>query len=44
MVKENAHSSAKTIAVLRDPTRGGVAAVLNEIAQQAQVGIFIRRR
>ncbi len=25
--------------VLRDPTRGGVASVVNEIAQQAQVGI-----
>ena len=29
------------IAVLRDPTRGGVAAVLNEIASQAQVGILL---
>ena len=29
------------IAVLRDPTRGGVAAVLNEIATQAQVGILL---
>jgi len=30
------------IHVLRDPTRGGVASVLNEIAQQAGAGIFIR--
>ena len=28
--------------VLRDPTRGGVASVLNEIAQSAKVGIRIR--
>jgi hydrogenase expression/formation protein HypE len=29
------------IAVLRDPTRGGLAAVLNEIARAAGVGILI---
>ena len=29
------------IAMLRDPTRGGVAAVLNEIAAASQVGILI---
>ncbi|MBR1396945.1 MAG: hydrogenase expression/formation protein HypE [Selenomonadaceae bacterium] len=29
------------IAVLRDPTRGGLAAVLNEIAQSSKVGIII---
>jgi len=29
------------IAVLRDPTRGGAAAVLNELANQAKVGILI---
>lgn len=32
---------APNIAVLRDPTRGGVAAVLNEIAEQAKVGILL---
>ena len=32
---------SKNIAVLRDPTRGGVAAVLNEIASAANVGIII---
>ena len=32
---------APNIAVLRDATRGGVAAVLNEIAEQAQVGILL---
>ena len=32
---------APNIAVLRDPTRGGVAAVLTEIAEQAQVGILL---
>lgn len=29
------------IAVLRDPTRGGVAATLNELAEQADVGILL---
>ncbi|SDF68380.1 hydrogenase expression/formation protein HypE [Sporolituus thermophilus] len=29
------------VAVLRDPTRGGIATTLNEIASQAQVGIFL---
>ena len=33
--------ASKNIAVLRDPTRGGVAAVLNEIATAANVGIII---
>ncbi|MCA2981359.1 MAG: hydrogenase expression/formation protein HypE [Myxococcaceae bacterium] len=28
--------------VLRDPTRGGVAATLNEIAQQSKVGMLLR--
>jgi len=30
------------IHVLRDPTRGGLAAVLNEIALQSGVGIKVR--
>jgi hydrogenase expression/formation protein HypE len=34
-------SECKDIHVLRDPTRGGVASVLNEIAQSANIGIFI---
>jgi hydrogenase expression/formation protein HypE len=34
-------ASGSTIHVLRDPTRGGVASSLNEIAQAAQVGIQI---
>lgn len=34
-------AAAPHTACLRDPTRGGVAAVLNEIAQSAQVGIRI---
>ena len=33
--------AAPDIAVLRDPTRGGVAATLNEIAQQSGVGIVL---
>lgn len=32
------------IHVLRDPTRGGVATVLNEIAQSAKVGILIEEK
>ena len=32
---------SKNIHVLRDPTRGGVASALNEIAQKANVGILI---
>jgi hydrogenase expression/formation protein HypE len=34
-------SVSKDIHVLRDPTRGGVASVLNEIAETAKVGISI---
>ncbi len=34
-------SASKKINVLRDPTRGGLATSLNEIAQQSQVGICI---
>jgi hydrogenase expression/formation protein HypE len=37
-----AHHEA--IHVLRDPTRGGVASALNEIAQAAQVGIVLEER
>ncbi|MEM9835821.1 MAG: hydrogenase expression/formation protein HypE [Bacteroidota bacterium] len=32
------------IKLLRDPTRGGVATILNEIAQETQLGINIRQR
>ena len=34
-------TAAPEIAVLRDPTRGGVAAVLNEIAVQSGTGVLI---
>lgn len=34
----------RDIHVLRDPTRGGVATVLNEIAQSAEVGILINEK
>jgi hydrogenase expression/formation protein HypE len=34
--------AAPDIHVLRDPTRGGLAAVLNEIAVQSNVGIVVR--
>ena len=33
--------ASKNIAMLRDPTRGGVAAVLNEVAKAADVGVII---
>ncbi|MBL8921572.1 MAG: hydrogenase expression/formation protein HypE [Myxococcaceae bacterium] len=33
---------APDVHVLRDPTRGGVAATLNEIARQSKVGMLIR--
>lgn len=34
-------NASKEISVMRDPTRGGVASTLNEIAKTANVGIFI---
>jgi hydrogenase expression/formation protein HypE len=34
-------SASKKIHVLRDPTRGGIASTLNEIAGQSQVGIVL---
>jgi hydrogenase expression/formation protein HypE len=34
-------NASKDIHVLRDPTRGGVATVLNEIAESANIGITI---
>jgi len=35
-------SVSNNIHVLRDPTRGGVASTLNEIASQSQVGIVLK--
>jgi hydrogenase expression/formation protein HypE len=35
---------APDVHCLRDPTRGGLAAVLNELAQQSKVGMVIRER
>lgn len=34
--------ASKNIHVLRDPTRGGIASALNEISEQARIGIMIR--
>jgi len=34
----------KDIHVLRDPTRGGLATTLNEIAEQSQVGIILQEK
>ncbi|HUL44755.1 MAG TPA: hydrogenase expression/formation protein HypE [Bacteroidota bacterium] len=33
---------SSNIHVLRDPTRGGLATTLNEIAQQSNIGLFVR--
>lgn len=41
---EKMFKASKNVAVLRDPTRGGVAAVLNEIAKAANVGIIIEEK
>lgn len=41
MVKEMLDSFGDNIKLLRDPTRGGVATVLNEIARQKKTGIEI---
>jgi len=38
---ERMFSASKDIHVLRDPTRGGIATVLNEIAESATIGITI---
>jgi hydrogenase expression/formation protein HypE len=37
-----ANQSEHPIHCLRDPTRGGVATTLNEIASQSRVGMFLR--
>jgi hydrogenase expression/formation protein HypE len=37
-------SASKNVHVLRDPTRGGIATSLNEIAGQSQVGILLDER
>ncbi len=38
---EDILQTAKEVHVLRDPTRGGLATTLNEIAEQSQVGILL---
>jgi hydrogenase expression/formation protein HypE len=38
---ERMFSVSKNIRVLRDPTRGGVASVLNELAESANIGLAI---
>ncbi|MGO9482001.1 MAG: hydrogenase expression/formation protein HypE, partial [Candidatus Kryptoniota bacterium] len=39
---EEMSKASKNIHVLRDPTRGGVATTLNELAEQSQLGILIQ--
>lgn len=41
---EDMLAASKNIHVLRDPTRGGVASTLNEIARQSGVGITIEEK
>ena len=38
---EDILQTAKEVHVLRDPTRGGLATTLNELAEQSQVGILL---
>lgn len=42
LVSDLTGACGEHIRVLRDPTRGGVASALNEIAQASQVGIVLR--
>lgn len=44
LVKKLLDHAGDGIRFMRDPTRGGVATVLNEIAQQRKVGIDIRQK
>jgi len=44
LVQALLHLNAEAVHLMRDPTRGGVAAALNEIAQQARVGIVLDER
>lgn len=41
LVADMIHAAGPSMRLLRDPTRGGVAAALNEIAQQSQCGFMI---
>ncbi|NPD68192.1 hydrogenase expression/formation protein HypE (plasmid) [Lichenicola cladoniae] len=41
LVAEMVHVAGASLRLLRDPTRGGLAASLNEIAQQSNVGFLI---
>lgn len=43
MVKELLDQLGEDVRFLRDPTRGGVATVLNEIAQQRKLGITLKQ-
>lgn len=41
LVADMIHAAGPSMRLLRDPTRGGVAAALNEIAQQSRCGFMI---
>ncbi|WP_323991783.1 hydrogenase expression/formation protein HypE [Nguyenibacter sp. L1] len=42
LVAEMIRASGSALRLLRDPTRGGIGATLNEIAHQSSVGIMLR--
>jgi hydrogenase expression/formation protein HypE len=44
LVAEMVRVARPSLRLLRDPTRGGIAATLNEIAQQSNVGFLIEER
>lgn len=44
LVAEMVQAAGASLRVLRDPTRGGLATTLNEIAQQSGVGFLIEER
>jgi hydrogenase expression/formation protein HypE len=44
LVAEMVRAAGSSLRLLRDPTRGGIASTLNEIAQQSDVGFLIEER
>ena len=44
LVAEMVRVAGSSLRLLRDPTRGGIASTLNEIAQQSDVGFLIEER
>jgi len=44
LVAEMVHAAGTSLRLMRDPTRGGLAATLNEIAQQSGLGMVLEER